>query len=81
MISPYQSSNSIIVPCTFTESSRPFPALSESWKRSSSSAVFMERRLELSWLMTVLAIFNLNFCRLQYEVQVGRREDDISSRV
>ena len=62
-----RGSNSIIVcvPCTFTESSRPFPALSESWKRSSISAVFMERRLELSWLMTVLAIFNLNFCKLE----------------
>ena len=36
----------------------------ESLKRSSSSAVFMERRLELSWLMIVLAMLILNFCSL-----------------
>ena len=39
--------------------------ISLNWKRSRMSAVFMERRLEFSCVITVFAMFNLNFCRLK----------------
>ncbi len=42
----------------------PGPASGLSWKRSSSCDVFMESRLEFSLVITVLAMFSLNFWRL-----------------
>ena len=47
-----------------TSSNLPPSLASLSWKRSSSLDVFMERRLLFSWLITVLAMFSLNFWRL-----------------